>query len=266
MPRSNLIQILRNGHANTWAVGCFAVHNLEFIQAVVRAAEIEAAPAMLSLDAEGSSLRDLEDLAAAALHAAERACVPIAVHLDHARRFDLLLAGLDAGITSVMFDGSSLPWEEKIALTRKAVHLAHDAGAHIEGEAGPLCETADMEQARLFAEATGVDCMAVTLPPDCGRTGPALVRELARHLSLPLVLHGGSTLPPALVGEAVRAGIRKVNVRRKLSRVFAQTLLQNLDPESGCLAALDSGVEALTHCICGHLRLFGSNGKAGAPE
>ncbi|WP_415518640.1 MAG: class II fructose-bisphosphate aldolase [Desulfovibrio aminophilus] len=264
MPRANVMSLLGKHPSDGWAVGCFAVYNLEFIRAVTDAAEIEAAPAILSLDAEDSSRRGLEALAAAALHAAGRASVPIAVHLNHAKRFDFLLAALDAGLDSLMFDGSALPLEENIDLTQKAAHLVHEGGGVIEGEVGVLNGPEDITVFRRFVRETEVDSLAVTLSP----RGPAwepLVRELVRELPAPLVLHNGSVLGEAGLKQAVRAGIRKVNVHTELFSVFTQAVCRDMDSGQGCsLAALESGVDALTSCVRNRLRLLGSSGRAGA--
>ncbi|MCM0754024.1 class II fructose-bisphosphate aldolase [Desulfovibrio aminophilus] len=263
MPRANVMSLLSKKASGCWAVGCFAIHNLEFIRAVLGAAECEGAPVILSLDAEDSSLRGLEVLAAAAQCAASRASIPVAVHLNHAKRFDFLLEALDAGLDSVMFDGSALPLEENIALTQKAAHLAHEGGAVIEGEAVPLKEPADIPTLGRFVRETGVDSLAVTLPPRGVAVEP-LLRELVQVLPVPLALHNGSTLGEAGLLQAVRSGVRKVNVHTELFSAFTLAVCRDMDSGRGCsLAALESGVDALTSCVRNRLRLLGSSGRAG---
>lgn len=161
-----------------------------------------------------------------------------------------------------MFDGSALPLAENIALTQKAAHMAHEAGAAIEGEAGPLAGPEDLEKALLLARETGVDCLAVSFSSGKAESAASFIEKLVRDQAPPLALHGGSTLGRGGLIQAVRAGVRKVNAHSEPSRIFAQAVGRALTPGSPCcLAALDCGVEALTIWARGKLRQLGSSGR-----
>ncbi|MFV0411870.1 MAG: ketose-bisphosphate aldolase [Oscillospiraceae bacterium] len=163
--------------------------------------------------------------------AAANTLVPIALHLDHCRTYEECVQAINAGYSSVMIDGSSLPFEENIALTRKVVEYAHPLGITVEGELGKLVgeegnlvvkgpegAQTDPEEARVFVEKTGVDCLAVSIGTQHGAytAAPKLnierLKAIKKLVDLPIVLHGGSGTPINQVHESIRNGIRKINV------------------------------------------------------
>ena len=163
--------------------------------------------------------------------AAKNAMVPVALHADHFRTYEDCVAAIKAGYSSVMIDGSSLPFEENVALTRKVVEFAHPLGITVEGELGklvgeegdlivkgPEAAQTDPEEARRFVEETGVDCLAVSIGTQHGAyiAAPHLniprLQAIREVVDVPLVLHGGSGTPTDQVQDAIRHGIRKINV------------------------------------------------------
>lgn len=163
--------------------------------------------------------------------AAANAKVPIALHLDHCRTYEECVAAIQAGYSSVMIDGSSLPFEENVALTKKVVDYAHTLGITVEGELGklvgeegdlivkgPEAAQTDPAEAKEFVERTGVDCLAVSIGTQHGHyiAAPHLnierLKAIKEVVNVPLVLHGGSGTPIDQVQEAIRNGIRKINV------------------------------------------------------
>ena len=158
--------------------------------------------------------------------------VPVALHLDHCRTYEECVQAIQAGYSSVMIDGSSLPFEENVALTKKVVDYAHCYGITVEGELGKLVgeegnfkvegdpESAqtDPEQAREFVERTGIDCIAVSIGTQHGvyAAAPHLnierLKKIHYVVDVPIVLHGGSGTPKEQVQEAIRNGIRKINI------------------------------------------------------
>lgn len=163
--------------------------------------------------------------------AAEGATIPVALHLDHCRTYEECVQAIQSGYSSVMIDGSSLPFEENIALTKKVVDYAHTLGITVEGELGklvgeegdlivkgPEAAQTDPEEAKEFVERTGVDCLAVSIGTQHGHytAEPQLniprLKAIAETVEVPLVLHGGSGTPLDQVQEAIRCGIRKINV------------------------------------------------------
>lgn len=163
--------------------------------------------------------------------AAKNSRVPICLHLDHSRTYEDCCAAINAGFSSVMIDGSALPIEENISLTRKVVEFAHPLGITVEGELGRLVgeegnlivhseedAQTDPEEAKYFVEQTGVDCLAVAIGTQHGvyRKAPHLnierLKKINKLLGIPLVLHGGSGTPDDQVREAIKNGIAKINV------------------------------------------------------
>ncbi|WP_107430130.1 class II fructose-bisphosphate aldolase, partial [Streptomyces murinus] len=169
--------------------------------------------------------------------AAERAAVPVALHLDHVQSDDLLRQAPGAGFSSVMYDAARLPYPDNLAATRAAADWAHSQGLYIEAELGevggkdgrpPLDAHApgartDPAQARDFVGGTGVDALAVAVGSVHAMTtrtaalDHALLKQLSAALSVPLVLHGSSGVPDAGLVEAVAGGIAKVNVGTALN-------------------------------------------------
>ena len=161
---------------------------------------------------------------------AERYTIPIVMHLDHATEIDVIHESLDNGFTSVMYDGSSLPFDENVAMTRKVVELATSYGASVEAELGlvggfGLTGTDNVaniltqpEEVETFVERTGVDSLAVSIGTAHGtylqlpKLDIALLKELDAASTVPLVLHGGSGTPDEQMRAAIENGICKFNV------------------------------------------------------
>lgn len=162
---------------------------------------------------------------------AANAKVPVALHADHFKTYEDCVAAIQAGYSSVMIDGSALPFEENIALTKKVVDYAHTVGITVEGELGrlvgeegdlivkgPDAAQTDPHEAKEFVERTGVDCLAVSIGTQHGKyiAAPHLnisrLKEINDLVDVPLVLHGGSGTPLDQVQEAIQNGIRKINV------------------------------------------------------
>jgi len=221
------------------AVAAFNVITLEHIEAVIAGAEAAGAPVVLQVSENAVKFRygRLLPLARAAGAAAERAAVPVALHLDHVQSDDLLRQAPDAGFSSVMYDAARLPYADNLAATRAAADWAHSQGLYIEAELGevggkdgrpPLDAHApgartDPAQARDFVAGTGVDALAVAVGSSHAMTtrtaalDHALLKQLFAALSVPLVLHGSSGVPDDGLVAAVAGGIAKVNVGTALN-------------------------------------------------
>ena len=191
-------------------------------------------------------------LVAMARAAARRYPIPVALHLDHALELTDIQHCLEAGFTSVMYDGSRLPFAENVANTRKVVEMAARYGAAVEGELGHVGAGdeepsdslyTDPDQAREFAQATGVDMLAVAVGTAHGlyRGEPQLdftrLGEIAQQVKIPLVLHGGSGVQAGAIRQAIALGVAKVNIATELKIPFTKTLLDQM----GALAAQGMG-------------------------
>jgi ketose-bisphosphate aldolase len=262
-----------------WAVGHFNIHNQEFIRAVVKAAEQERSPAILAVGMLSVKYMGLVPLISSCREISRETSVPIAIHLDHARDLDIVRQALDAGINSVMFDGSSLGYEENVEKTTKVVQMAHAVGATAEGEIGIVPhgtaavsqeDMTDPARAVEFAERTGVDYLAVSLGSVHGMKSAAtslnqdLLQQLHRDIPVPLVLHGASGVVDEHLQAAVQNGIRKINVNTGLKVVLKDFLSARLaaSPESDLLDDLSLGIEAVSESVVRRMRLFGSSNKA----
>lgn len=230
-------QMLEKAREGGYAVGAFNAENAEMVFAIVAAAQACRAPVILQTTP--STLRYLPPacFAALAAAAAREVSVPVALHLDHGDSLDLVQACLKAGYTSVMLDGSQLPFDQNAALTAQAVELAHAAGIPCEGELGTVGgkedalqsqqgSYTDPEQAERFAQVSGVDSLAIAIGTAHGvyAAAPALdfkrIPQIQAGTPIPLVLHGASGLADSAVREAVAKGIAKVNFATELRIAF----------------------------------------------
>ncbi|MEU1656989.1 class II fructose-bisphosphate aldolase [Streptomyces griseofuscus] len=239
MPLAPTGELVARAVEDRSAVAAFNVITLEHIEAVIAGAEAAGAPVVLQVSEKAVKFRygRLLPLARAAGAAAERAAVPVALHLDHVQSDELLRQAPGAGFSSVMYDAARLPYPDNLAATRAAADWAHSQGLYIEAELGevggkdgrpPLDAHApgartDPAQARDFVGGTGVDALAVAVGSAHAMTtrtaalDHALLKRLSAALSVPLVLHGSSGVPDAGLVEAVAGGIAKVNVGTALN-------------------------------------------------
>ncbi len=262
-----------------WAVGHFNIHNQEFIRAVVQAAENERSPAILAVGMLSVKYMGLVPLISSCREISSETNVPVAVHLDHARDLDIVRQALEAGINSVMFDGSALDYEENVEKTKAVVAMAHDHGATAEGEIGIVPhgtvsvsqeDMTDPARAVEFAERTGVDYLAVSLGSVHGMKSAGtslnqdLLKQLHRQIPVPLVLHGASGVVDEHIRAAVENGIRKINVNTGLKVVLKNFLSARLleHPDSDLLEDLGRGIDAVSASVVRLMRLFGSSNKA----
>ncbi len=258
------------------AIGAFNVHNMDYVQAVVKAAELENAPVILMLGEPILPYARLEMLATIALFAARESSVDIAVLLDHGMKPENIERCIKLGI-SVMVDGSKLPFEENVRLTKYYAEMAHAEGLSIEGELGSLQgvedafdETAvenltDPVKAKVFVEKTGIDCLAVAIGNRHGKYSVPPVLDFERLnnirslIDVPVVLHGGSDLPVEMSTEAINNGIKKFNIGTDLKYAMCDTLKQVLNRKPMPFQPQDTfGVarEAVTEVTREKIRLF----------
>ncbi|MER7838714.1 class II fructose-bisphosphate aldolase [Streptomyces sp. NPDC096040] len=239
MPLAATGELLTRAAEARSAVAAFNVITLEHVEAVVTGAEAAGAPVVLQVSENAVKFRygRLLPLARAATAAAERAGVPVALHLDHAQSDELLRQAPEAGFSSVMYDASRLPYAENLAATAAAVDWAHTQGLWIEAELGevggkdgrppqdahaPGART-DPEEARAFVAGTGVDALAVAIGSAHAMTTRTaaldhdLLTRLYAAVPVPLVLHGSSGVPDDGLVAAVAGGIAKVNVGTALN-------------------------------------------------
>ncbi|MFE4581835.1 class II fructose-bisphosphate aldolase [Streptomyces chartreusis] len=239
MPLTTTGELITRAAQARSAVAAFNVITLEHVEAVIAGAESAGSPVVLQVSENAVKFRygRLLPLARAAVAAAERADVPVALHLDHVQSDDLLRQAPDAGFSSVMYDAARLPYLDNLAATKAAVDWAHAQGLWIEAELGrlggkngepPLDAHApgartDPVEAHAFVADSGVDALAVAVGSSHAMTTRTatldheLLKRLAAALDVPLVLHGSSGVPDGELTAAVAGGIAKVNVGTALN-------------------------------------------------
>jgi len=267
---------LMNDAANRGTgIGAFNVIHLETAEGLVRASEQAQLPVILQISQNCADYHGgLEPIALATLAIARRAATPVAVHLDHAERPELVDEAIALGFGSVMFDGGTLPYDENVAITAAVAERAHAAGVYIEGELGevggkdgahaPGVRT-DPDEARAFVAATGVDALAVAVGSSHAMTDRTasldldLIARLHGALDVPLVLHGSSGVADAVIADAVRAGMTKINVSTHLNGFFTRAIRTTLDADQKLVDSrkyLTPARDALAGEAARMLRLF----------
>ncbi|MBB6734827.1 class II fructose-1,6-bisphosphate aldolase [Cohnella zeiphila] len=283
----SMTAMLRTAVDGGYAVGQFNLNNLEFTQAILRAAQAERSPVILGVsEAYIPYMGGLPCIAGMvnALLEQEAVTVPVALHLDHGTSYEVCIRALKAGFTSVMIDASHHPLEENIAVTSRVTEAAHVLGASVESELGRIVGREDdlnvdeaeaayavPEECVRLARETGIDCLAPALgsvhgpyrgQPKLGFERMRLIRE---RTGLPLVLHGGSGLPDEEIVRAIEAGTAKINVNTDNQAAFTAAIRAYLgehpetyDPRHYLIPAR----EAVEAAVRAKMRLFGSSGKA----
>jgi fructose-bisphosphate aldolase, class II len=284
MPLARTTDILTAAARDRRGVGAFNVVQLEHGQAIVSGAAWAGAPVILQISQNTVRYHGgLEPVALATLSMARHAAVPVAVHLDHAGSPELVHEAVRLGFTSVMFDGSSLPYAANIAATAEVVAHCHAHGVGVEAELGevggkdgvhaPGART-DPREAADFVAATGVDALAVAVGTSHAMlTQDAtldfeLIGRLGGRVAVPLVLHGSSGVADADLTRAVAAGITKVNVATRLSQAFTAAVRSCLDDNPSAVDSrsyLGRAREAVAAEVGRVLEVLGY-GPAGGPS
>ena len=242
-------EMLLKAQKENYAVGAFNVENMEMVMAVVKAAEELNSPVIMQTTPSTVKYADVEYFLANAKVAAEKANVPVAMHLDHGNSFELAMKAFRAGYTSVMIDGSHSEFDENIAITKSVVDVCHCAGVPVEAELGKVGGKeddldggaggyTDPAEAKEFVERTGVDSLAVAIGTAHGvyKGEPKLdidrLAEIREVVDVPLVLHGTSGVPDETVSKCIERGICKVNYATDLRIAFSKGVKEYLAKDS----------------------------------
>ncbi|ETT88064.1 class II fructose-bisphosphate aldolase [Viridibacillus sp. FSL R5-0477] len=239
-----------------YAVAAFNVYNLETAQAAVRVAEKEKHPVIIALGERYFDTVDVEAFAALVRVLAEKASVPVSLHLDHAYEKQSIIRAIRCGFNSVMFDGSKFDLAENMRLTKEITEIAHMAGVSVEAEIGSVARGAfsdeeegdgtltDPQSAKAFVEETGVDFLAASIGTVHGMyTGEPnikldLLDEIRELVGIPLVLHGASGTPDEIIKQTVAKGICKINVNTEVSLAATSYLQKSFEQEQNKVAHL----------------------------
>lgn len=270
----------QEGH---YAVGAFNVENMEMVMAVIGAAEELNSPVILQTTPSTVKYAGLDYYLANVKVAAEKASVPVAMHLDHGSSFELAMQALRAGYTSIMIDGSHESFEDNIAVSKAVADACRPSDIPVEAELGKVGGKeddldggegnahTDPQEAKEFVEKTGVSSLAVAIGTAHGiyKGEPKIdldrLSEIREVVSVPLVLHGGSGIPDETIKESIRRGIAKVNYATELRIAFSngvkKVLAENpdvIDPKKYGAAGRDSVKEF----VKGRMEVCGSINRA----
>ena len=281
-------EMIEKAHEGHYAVGAFNINNMEWIKSILAAAEEAKSPVMLGVsEGAGKYMAGFKNVVAMVreIHDSMGITVPVALHLDHGS-FEGAKACIEAGFTSVMFDGSQMEYDQNVECTRRVVEAAHGAGVSVEGEIGTIGETADYlngtvrdmvytspELARRFVEDTGVDALAVSIGTVHGilpkgyvpKLQLELLKELAAAVPVPLVLHGGSGTPHDEVAAACRTGIHKVNISSEFKHAYYQSVREFVTNHPTLVSptlVLKDAVQEVRNVAGTKMQVLGSAGKS----
>lgn len=307
MPLTTNKELLTLARKGGYAVGAFNINNLEILQAVVSAGEAERSPAIIAVSEGAIQYAGMPYLISMVRTAAAQTSAPISLHLDHGKDLEVIRSCIDNGFTSVMIDGSEFEFEKNIEVTKKVVEMAKRKGVSVEAELGRLkgieekisvsekeAFLTDPQAAEDFAKRTEVDTLAIAIGTSHGaykfkgevKLDFERLKEIARKVSIPLVLHGASGVPSAVleraerfgaklpgakgvpdeaIQKAIALGISKINIDTDLRLSFVGALREILttkpdefDPRK----ILGPGREAIKQTVQSKMKLFGSSGKA----
>ena len=277
-------QMLLDAQSGHYAVGAFNVENLEFVMAVVASAQEKHSPVIMQTTPGSVKYASLDYFVAMVHTAAEAASVPVALHLDHGDGFDRCAQAIRAGYTSVMIDGSHVPFEDNIALTASVTRIAQAINLPVEAELGkvggkeddgPMVAGenpyTDPDEAEEFVARTHCTSLAVGVGTAHGvyhgtpHIEQGVLKAIRSRLEIPLVLHGTSGVPDDQVAEAIRNGVCKVNYATELRQAYSKGYMDymasnpaNFDPKKP--AAL--GMENIKAVVMAHMDNLGSTNKA----
>ncbi|EAD0590181.1 ketose-bisphosphate aldolase [Listeria monocytogenes] len=236
----NMKQLLEVAKENKFAVGAFNVADSNFLRVVVEEAEKNNAPAIIAVHPTELDFTK-DDFFQYVLARIKNSPVPFVLHLDHGDNMGDVMRAVRCGFSSVMIDGSLLPFEENIRVTKEVVEVCHKLGVSVEGELGTIGKTGNSieggvseiiytkpEEAEEYISRTGVDTLAVAIGTAHGiypkdkepKLRLDILKEIKDLVHIPLVLHGGSANPDAEITAAVEIGIQKVNISSDYKYAF----------------------------------------------
>ncbi|MFC1656898.1 ketose-bisphosphate aldolase [Patescibacteria group bacterium] len=277
----NSRKILKNALDGKYAVGHFNTSNLEETQAIISGAAEMRSPVIVGTSESAIDYAGIDNIVDIVQNMAEKADIPIVLHLDHGKNFEIVKRAFDAGYTSLMFDGSKLPFEENIKITKKVVNLARGRDVSVEGELGTMLENikdkdnseeylTDPNQAAEFVRVTDIDALAVAigtahgLPQVQEKIDFERIKEISEKVKIPLVLHGSSNSTIGDFRKAIKMGIAKVNIDTELRQAFTEGVRGELRDEDlyNIREFLAEGRAEVKERVKKLIKVFGSEHKA----
>ena len=245
---TTLKEVLAFAEEKKAAIPAFNIDNMEIVQSIIKASEEENYPVILAVGQAAIKDGKLALLAATAQVLAKKSPIPVVLHLDHGQSLEQVRMALDCGFTSVMIDGSKLPFHENVEISKRALEMARAAGATVEAELGCILGVEDdishddskpflvrTEDVEAFNKAVTVDALAVGIGNAHGiyKGLPNLdfdrLSEVNDISSVPLVLHGGSGIQGDMIQKAISLGIRKINVATEIRLAYVRGLTKEVE-------------------------------------
>lgn len=281
MPLVNMAPLLKDARSGGYAVGSFSVANMEMVLGVLKAVEETKSPAIIQIAEVRLNYSPLELIGPLMVAAAKNSPMPVAVHFDHGKTAEKIKQALDIGFTSVMFDGSHLPFEENSRITAEIKKTAAAYGADCEGEIGCVGGSEDGSeniainctspaQALEFYNKTGVDALAVAIGNAHGNYKQApklrfdILEQTAGLVPVPLVLHGGTGILPDDFRRCIKLGINKINIATATFDSVEQSAREAYANQAvkGYYDLQTAEVEGAYRNALKHIEIFGCAGKA----
>ena len=284
MPLVQMKEMLLKAKAGGYAVGAFNIIDYTTLQAVVDAGEELNSPAIIQTSASSTvkhyGYKTIVDMVANAI---ENSPIPFALHLDHCKDVEMVFECIDSGWTSVMYDGSSFPFEENLANSKKVVKKAHAKGVSVEGEIGAVWGVeddisveenpdmlADPNKAVQYASETGVDAFAPAIGTAHGlyKGEPKLdferLKEIARRVEAPIVIHGGTGLSEEVFKKLISYGGAKVNISTQLKIGYFEGFKSYMESNGKIdpIALFKHIIGTEKEIVQKYMKIFGSTGKA----
>ena len=275
--------ILADANEHNYGVMAMNSINIEMARAGILAAEEEHSPIIIQFGpGQMKNHAHMEEMVPVVKELAARVHVPVALNLDHGSDFHIIADCINAGFTNVMFDGSSLEYEENVKRTAIISALAHGMGCSVEGELGHVGQAADADddnldlytnpdQALDFVSRTGVDALAVAIGTAHGaypkgkipRLDFERLHPLKETLKMPLVLHGGSGSGEENLKKAVAGGINKINVCTDAWQAGKDAMLKALEekPETDYMHLCMAAEEGIKQFVKDYMKVIGSSGR-----
>lgn len=280
----NMKDLLTVAQKNHFAVPAFNIGSDQLLKAVMKTVKELKSPVILEMSPDEFNFVGYAQIQAM-LYEAAHTDVPVCIHLDHGDSYETVVRAIQAGMTSVMIDASKLPYEENVAITKKVVETAHIANVSVESELGTIGTTGNSieggtegviytvpEEAKQFIEDTGIDTFACAIGTAHGiypkNMKPKLridiLKDITDQVSVPLVLHGGSSNKDEEIAEAVKNGICKINISSDIKVAFYEQARKTLNENPGYREPLEIYPAAMEACgkVCADkIRLFNSQDK-----
>lgn len=274
-------ELLQRSKKEKYAVPAFNANCLEMCLPLVRAAEKMRSPLILQLGRQYLGYMTPAEIAPTAIALAKASSVPVAIHLDHAKELEPCIKSLEAGFTSIMFDGSAYSFEENIRLTKEVVSTAKKYNVPVEGEVGKvgLIETTDLNnitdkstpaEVIEFVSKTGVDSVAVAvgnvhrMRRKIAKLDFELIEKLSHCVDIPLVMHGASGISDEDVRRAIDCGISKVNVATDFCVAFSSGIkadVREKSEETFPMEFLTTGMKNVFEVAKERIEAVGANGR-----